>query len=137
MNIAKGIFKTDRIALDTNFGIECSSKRFYNWILDETRKDSTVWHLKFKDQNIGFFGLKRIGQDGVFYPFLGGLYEEYSKSGLGFSILTKAADLVKKNNGKKIITFISSNNLPVLKLHLDLGFQIANIHNVFVRHNNL
>ena len=136
-NFEKGIVKTDRIALDTNFGVQYSSKRFYNWILDEIDKESTVWHLKFKGQNIGFFGLKKIGQNGVFYPFLGGIYDEFSKSGLGFSILTKATDLIKKCNGNKIITYVSSNNLPILKLHLDLGFSINNIHNVFTRHYNI
>jgi len=134
-NIEKGLFKTDRIALDTNFGIECSSKRFYNWILDEIENKSSLWHLKFKDQNIGFFGLKKLAQDGVYYPFLGGLYEGFSKSGLGFSILTKATDLIKKYNGTKMITYVSSNNLPILKLHLDLGFSVNNIHNVFIKHN--
>ena len=58
------------------------------------------------------------------------------KVGLGFSVLAKPIEDVMKRGGRYISTYVSSNNLPIVKLHTQLGFLPNKIYNVFVKHNS-
>jgi hypothetical protein len=131
--IKKGLFKTDRVNLDSKFNKEQSSIRYINWIKDELDRKSKIYKVKYKNEIIGFFSLKSISEE-IYYPFLAGLYSKFSNSGLGFTLLTKPIEEIASKHGKKIITFVSSNNLPILRNHLDLGFKISELCYVFVKH---
>jgi L-amino acid N-acyltransferase YncA len=45
-------------------------------------------------------------------------------------ILTKA----EEKGAKKIVSAISSNNLPVVRTHVQLGFEVKDLNYVFIRH---
>ena len=131
--VENGLFKTDRIFLDSYFTKEQSSKRYINWIKDELNGKTTIYKIKYKSENIGFFSLKNI-EEGIYYPFLAAIYSKFSNSGLGFTLLSKPTEELTLKNGKKLITFVSSNNLPIIRTHLDLGFKINELQYVYTKH---
>lgn len=134
--IKNGLFSTDRIILDSHFTKEQSANRYVNWITDELSKTSKIYKVTYKDDTIGFFTFKSVS-DGIYYPFLAGLYPKYASSGLGFATLRKPIEEAIRREGKAISTYVSSNNLAVIKAHIQQGYTINNIQNVFVKHNNI
>jgi hypothetical protein len=131
--IKNGLFKTDRIILDNQFSQEQASNRYFNWIKDELIKETKIFKIIFKSNVIGFFTFKQNG-DLTYYPFLAGLYEKYKNSGLGFASLRKPIEEVIRLGGGTISTYVSSNNLPVINLHIQFGFTMRKIEYVFIKH---
>ena len=131
--IKKGIFTTDRIALDKNFGIEISNLRYSNWVKDEYNNKNNIFEIAFGEKRVGFFGLKEKSKF-TYEIFLGGIYVEMQNFGLGFSIITKAIEEVVSKQGKQIITHISSNNIQIMRLYTQLGFSPIDIKNVLIKH---
>jgi hypothetical protein len=131
--LKKGIFTTDRIALDSRFGTDMAAYRYFNWIQDEVSKGNSIYEIVYKEMPIGFFAMKQIGENS-FDNFLAGLYVNESNFGFGFSILSKSIEEVKKRNGKYLITHVSSNNLPVIRLYIQFGFSPNNIYYLMIKH---
>jgi hypothetical protein len=132
--IKKGLFKSDRIILDSHFTGDQAAMRYINWIKDELAKTTQVFKILHKDQAIGFFTFKEIGEH-IFYPFLAGMYEKYALSGLGFTTLSKPIEEAKKRNGKFISTYTSTNNPSVVRVHTQQGFTIKELQYVYIKHN--
>ena len=132
--IGNGLFKTDRILLDSCFTEEQAATRYVNWIKDELKRTTQVYKILYKEDTIGFFTFKEVSDD-IYYPFLAGLYEKYSNSGLGFITLRKPIEEVIKRNGKSISTYASTNNLYVIRAHAQQGFSIHDMQYVYVKHN--
>jgi len=124
--IKKGIFTTDRIAINPNFGIDIAAIRYINWIRDEIQKGNEIFEILCKDEPIGFFALKMIS-NGKYDNFLAGIYRREQNNGFGFSILSKPIMELKKRQAKLYTTHISSNNLAVMRLYFSLGFSPTNI----------
>ena len=133
--IKNGLFSSDRIILDPKFTSEKSALRYINWIKDEIKNDSKVFNISYKNDDFGFFILKKI-KDDTYYPFLSSLYKDYVNSGLGFAVVRKPIEEIKKNGGKFVYTNISTNNQHALKASIQQGFYINNIQNIFVKHTN-
>lgn len=131
--LKKGIFKTDRIALDNFFGIKFSAKRYFNWILDEIKNEAEVFELLYNNEPIGFFTLKKIDEI-TYYNFLAGMYDSNLSFGLGFSIITKPIEEISLRNGKYLTVQISSNNLAVSRLYSSFGFIQNNISYIMIKH---
>ena len=135
-SIQPGMFSTDRIAVDPEFGEEIGCTRYINWITTEyVNKKSQLIKVLYKNEHIGFM-LVRI-EDDTIDLLLNGLYKPFQGKGLG--ILTPASPMmfVKKHSFPiaKEITSISSNNIPVVKLYNRLQFQLLSQTYVFVKHN--
>lgn len=136
IELDKGLFNSDRVYLDPQFTKEQASHRYKCWIRDEIGRGSELFEIAYKEQAIGFFTQKQLDEK-TYYPFLAGLYlDNQEKIGLGFSVLAKPIEDVIQRGGKYISTYVSSNNLPIVKLHTQLGFLPNKIHNVFVKHNS-
>lgn len=134
--IAKGVFDTDRVALDPAFGIHASAKRYINWIRDEMNRGAFLYHVLYKDEEIAFFTMKEIIPAVECYPFLTGLYSSWRESGLGTNATVLMAMREARRLGyRRIRTHISSNNLPIVRMHELLGYRIDAIDQVFIRHN--
>ena len=57
--IKKGMFHTDRVALDPFFTSEQSTNRYIGWIKDELQHQSSIYKVENKKgQSVGFFGYK-------------------------------------------------------------------------------
>lgn len=134
IEIRNGMFESDRIYLDPYFSFDQAAMRYIGWIKDELEKDTELFKLTYKDDMIGFFTFKSIG-DGIYYPFLAGIYKKFRKSGLGISIAYKPLCEAVKRNGKMISTQISTNNSSTVKVHSIMGFEFREINYVYIRHN--
>lgn len=131
--IEKGIFKTDRIYVDPYFTHEQAANRYVNWISDELDKGCEIFKLTYKNDSIGFFTFKNIGNS-TCYPFLSGMYKDYLKSGLGVSTVEKPLKEAINMNYKNLNTYISSNNVSTFSAHVSLGFLFKSIEHVYVNH---
>lgn len=133
--IREGIFDTDRIFLDSEFSAEKAAQRYLNWINDERTRGTELFEILYKDTPIGFFTQKQV-EENTYYPFLAGLYKESNAIiGVGFSVLAKPIEDAISKGGKFISTYVSSNNLPIVRLHIQLGFVPNHLYSVFVKHN--
>lgn len=132
--IRKGdIFSTDRIALDPCFSKQMAGERYYNWVGDELEQGAKLAIAFYKDEPIGFGINKDIG-NGVFDAFLGGTLPSAANKGLGFAALYANYISIKDQGGKKIVTRVSSNNPPILRLHMQYGYEITNLNYILVKH---
>ena len=134
-SITPGMFSTDRISLDSQFGLEISCRRYKNWLTTEYRNGkSRLIKVMYDGQHVGFM-LTRIESQKI-HLLLNGLYKSFQGRKLG--LLTPSSPLMyaHKENMDIIeeITSISSNNIPVVKLYDRLGFHLHEQHYVFVKH---
>lgn len=131
--IRKGMFRTDRVALDPAFGVRAANERYVNWIKDEAARGTDVYKMLYKGGAIGFFAFKQTEPD-VYFPFLVGLYEKYSRSGLGINVTAKSLEEALRRNAKRLSTYISMNNKAPLCQALSMGYTINGISSVLVKH---
>ncbi|HAM99566.1 MAG TPA: hypothetical protein DCQ26_13235 [Marinilabiliales bacterium] len=132
--IRDGMFASDRILLDPAFTSEQAANRYIHWIQDEIQRGAQVYKILHKNQSVGFFTFKEI-KEGIYYPFLAGMYKAFAASGLGFTTLRKPIDEAIRRGGQMISTYTSSNNLPVVRAHIQQGFSISGMYYVFIKHN--
>jgi L-amino acid N-acyltransferase YncA len=131
--IRKGVFITDRIYLDPAFSSELAAQRYIYWVQDEVERGGQLYKLVYKREAVGFFIFKETTGGGC-YPFLSGLYAAAATPGLGNVLLHKIIEEAVRRGLKFISSYISTNNLPVVKVHISEGFTIINIYYVYVRH---
>lgn len=131
--IRKMIFSTDRIALDSYFDNEKAAERYANWIRTETSNGTAkAYKVIYRDDVIGFFVHKEIEKD-VYQGLLMGLYHDYLGTGLGFLIDEKEREEHLKKS-KRAIGYISSNNMPRMKLSFEARSYLAAMQYVYIRH---
>ena len=131
--ISKGIFNTDRIYNDSHFTKEQATNRYIGWISDELNRGSEAYKLEYGNNTVGFFTFKETDKS-VYYPFLAGIYSEYSKSGLGINTISKPIAEATERNGKMITSYISTNNQKTLNLHKMMNFVFNDYTYVFIKH---
>lgn len=129
------MFLTDRITLDKHFGPFVGMKRYQNWIKTEViHRTSELNVISYKGIDVGFMLFKI--ENGVFKLLLNGLYEEWQGKHLG--VITPASPLIYAQRYNhyinKIVTNISSNNIPCVKLYNRLGFTLDSQTYVFIKH---
>lgn len=132
--IRKGLFETDRISLDSAFTEEQASRRYELWIGDLIQKGNIPSKIVIDEDIIGF-NLSEQLSPGVYRGTLGGLYEAHKNSGVGFWYIYAGFMDAVKTKTKKSSTQVSSNNMPILRLHLLFGAEIKRCEYVFVKHN--
>lgn len=129
--IAKGMFNSDRVSNDQFFGKEKAAQRYINWTRDLLSKGAFPYVILYKEQPAGFIILQ--AKDNTSYiSVLGGGYENFRRSGLG--VIQKEQEIVKKLGGKRVETYVSSNNPAQLKALVLNGYIPQNIEHVFVKH---
>ena len=133
LEIRSDMFKTDRVYLDPEFTREQAANRYVNWMMDEVSRGASVYELRVKKVGIGFF-LFRHDSEGVGYSALAGLYPSSKSPGFGNVLLHQVLLEAKKRQLIRLESHVSSNNLAVVKNHIEQGFRITDIHYVFVRH---
>ena len=133
--IRGGMFKTDRVILDPFFTPEQAANRYVMWMNDELERGSQLFSYKYKEQPVGFSCMKNI-REGVYYPVLGGVYITDKPLPIGSAIVYKQLEIAQSLGGKELYTFISSNNLAVVKTYSQLGYTFEDIKYVFVKHTD-
>lgn len=129
--IRKGLFDSDRIYLDPYFSHEIAQQRYVNWVKDEYERGTLFFKYIYKNETIGFFGLREV-ENGHYTSFLGGIYLNYRKGGIG--TVVKVPDTVKKLGGKKVSTSVSTNNVVQIKSLIKNGYIPESISHTFIKH---
>jgi hypothetical protein len=132
--LSGNIFDTDKIAIDPLFSKKHSGKRYYNWSKQILESKGRMYAIYFKKEMIGF-SLNYSVKSDESNAFLGGLLPQYRNKGLGFLPIYVNTLSSFDNDEYKIRTGVSSNNFPILRLHLSLGFIIEKLTYVLVKHN--
>ena len=126
-----GMFDTDRISVDPEFGKEMAASRYANWISDLLKQGALCYAQEYKGRNCAFVILKE-GDRGIYHSVLGGYYKEFRKTGLG--VVWREMDIVRELGGKGIETAVSSNNPLQLRSLCLNGYLPKSVKHVFVKH---
>ena len=129
--IKKGLFNSDRVFIDPAFSEEQASRRYINWVTDEYRQGTSFIKYVHKDRTIGFFALRELGC-GRYTSFLGGIYPEYRKGGIGS--IVKVPEYVRYLNGKTVETSVSTNNPAQIRNLISWGYVPEGITHTFIKH---
>lgn len=134
--INKGIFSTDRIALDPKFGLAYANRRYANWVRDEFEGgESMLFRIleKTTGQGVGFHLLRKpVGM--TVTGLVGGLYIGAQDAGLGAVMSIAAIEATQQLGAKILVSKVSSNNIPVIRCHEACGNSIVGAEYVFVGH---
>lgn len=122
--IAKGIFKTDRVYLDPYFTHEQAAQRYINWSKDALKNGSIPYKLMYQDEIIGF----SLGE-------LGGVYSQFEGTGMGLCVQFLAIKRAMDNGEKFCRGNYSSNNTEMLKILSALNKKVVDMRYVLVKHN--
>jgi len=129
-----GIFDTDRISLDPCMSVALAGQRYRNWVEQEIINKTGEAHLVlYKSKNIGFSIIKKENETS-YNSLLAGLFDKQKYGGLGFSVLYVPIIVAQQKGAKLIHATVSSNNLPSLKIHLALGYEIEDMTYVYIKH---
>lgn len=126
------IFVTDKIALDPIWGKEKAGYRYRCWSEQVISEGASVVVTTYKGKNAGFEIYIADKEKQIATNIIGGAFPEFP--GLGFAPLYTELLHQKQNKIKKVHTAVSSNNLPVLKLHELLGFSVSNTTYILIKH---
>lgn len=132
--IDKGIFKTDRIYLDSAFRKGVSAQRYKHWLADMILQGKVPYKVIYNNEVIGFF-VNSETKNGVYDGILAGVYSNFEGSGLGVCIQYMGLIYCMNNGAKRFIGHVSANNMGVLKALTSLGFKITDIEYIFIKHN--
>ncbi|MCQ2416647.1 MAG: GNAT family N-acetyltransferase [Oscillospiraceae bacterium] len=126
------MFLTDKIALDPAFSTELSGHRYACWTEDVLARGAVTVIATYKDQPVGFEIYEE--SENKCTNFIGGVYPEFANKGLGFAPLYMELLSQKERGNRSVITGVSSNNIPVLKLHELLGYSVDAMSYALVKH---
>ncbi len=131
--IQKGIFTTDRIALDPYFGVTAANKRYALWLEDEYKKGGKLFISYHRKRPMGFFLDRELSKKKL-SGLLGGLFldKENRNCGAMHIFAGKKSFLDRGFLAEK--TSVSANNVSILKLQLAFGGEISSISNVHIKH---
>lgn len=130
--IQKGIFKTDRIAIDKNFGVKISNERYINWLNSLVNQGEKIFEVNIKNKPIGFF-VVRPGPNNVYNGILTGLYKDFEKSGYGSVLMKKLNEYVWDSGAQTYVAHVSSNNINALRSNLVFGSMIDSMTYNYVK----
>ena len=130
---AGDIFETDRIARDPHFSKQIAGRRYANWTRDELDRGAEAVISYYKEQPVAF-GINLRSEGTVYDAFLGGVFTESANKGLGFLALYANMESIRQQGGTRIVTRVSSNNLPILRLHMQYGYGITDLKYILIKH---
>jgi hypothetical protein len=123
--IGDDLFTTDRVALDPMFGVHTANKRYKNWIMDMwENRSASAYKVLHKGENLGFNIMSFNTQTQAAHSVLTGILNRYHGSGLGGTMILAPIIFNIEKGMKLYTTAISSNNQPVFRLYIHLGFNI-------------
>ncbi len=127
------IFSTDKIARDPFFGEKYAGKRYAYWTQDVIDQGAVLLCMKYKGK-IAAFDVFVDKSNRIAEAFLGGTMLEFRNSGLGFLPVYFITKYAKEEGFKKIFTGVSSNNIPVLKIHELFDYKVDSMNYCMIKH---
>ena len=131
----KGIFKTDRIALDPFFSPEIANLRYKNWLKDELARGNALTKGVY-DGEIFAFGAYKMLDGNVMQAYLGGMFNDYLNCGLAIPATFKSIQNYLSLKPKKIVTHFSTNNHNSLMCDISAGYVIKGISDIYIKHKD-
>ena len=129
------IFDTDRIAQDPAFSAEIAGRRYYNWCCAALEAGAFMGLIYYKDMPAAFNLAKEIkGSGGMLDGILGGVLPEAAQKGLGFLVVFGETEICRHFGAQQYLAKASSNNPPILRLHLQFGYELRSMSYVLVKH---
>lgn len=128
------VFKKDRIALDPCFSAALSGRRVAFWSRDLLQKGGKMYVATYKERHIAF-ALNIEKEKGVYDACFSGLIPGPDTLGLGFAAVYLNTLVPYQNGANKVVTVVSSNNMPILRLHMLFEYEPTEINYVLVRHS--
>ncbi len=129
-----GVFETDRIYIDNYFEKNISGMRYFNWALDMyKKKEAYLYEFLLKDKPAGSF-IMRPGKNNTMVSILTTVNSDFVNKGIGLILFKKNADAAFDSQYDAVEAAISSNNLQVLSVWMELGSIIKNIQYVYIKH---
>ena len=127
--ILKGLFTTDRISLDSRFGVSVANKRYANWLQDMSNDSKYILYLVYYDNKPMGFHAGHVVSD-EYKGDLGGIFTDFQNNIYG---IYWAFTFIKSeiNKYKKITSFCSTNNLPIIRLWEYFGSRIDSATHVY------
>ena len=114
VNVRKGMFDNDRIAMDEKLGKVTSARRYVNWITDLFyEKDTETYFLTKKGINIGFFILRK-NEKGYLHSVIAGIFNDFKGRGLSVAIIYHYLKIALERKSQYVFTSFSSNNIAML-----------------------
>lgn len=126
------MFLTDKISLNSKFGHKKAGNRYGNWVESLLEKDARCFSIHYMGKLVGFE--ISILKDGAVEFFLGGGFPN-AGAGSGMMTVTASYDYWLNQDIKSIETRVSSNNMPVLKLHELFGLRVCDMRYILVKNN--
>lgn len=123
--LTENMFHTDRVYLDPLLPRGTSLKRYSNWIMDNIEDKNIPLSLYFFRNTPVCFSTDKIDfENKKAYGLLGGVFEKYQNAGFGIMMVKTSLQYLQSQGIKKVYTQISSNNLPSVRMHLLMGYQV-------------
>ena len=129
--INSGLFSTDRISKDPDFGAEVAGKRYVNWLQDEIQRGANIYIVKFRQKPSGFFCLRVT--DGNPFVALSGIFPETQIPGIGLSLQYEIQKKAFDEGCSKLTTVVSTNNVSAVRAHIASGFLWKGSETIFTR----
>lgn len=126
------MFLTDKVALDPFFSTKKAGERYAKWGRDVINSGGITVIATYKGKPIGFEIYQEREQKCI--NFIGGIYPEFENKGLGFAPLYAELLSQRERGNKSVQTGVSSNNLPVIRVHEMLGFKINSLSYSLIKH---
>mgnify|MGYP001466639738 CR=1 FL=1 len=128
------MFTTDRIFLDPGFEKEKAGIRYYWWCRDSFQRNGKICEVHLDGRAIGIMAYEPVTKK-KYKGLIGGIYPEYSD----YALLMPAINYLffqhlMKGGMKLLLSAVSSNNPTIFKMNLASGYQIKDIHYVYVKH---
>jgi len=133
-NINKGMFTSDRVALDPCFSKEQAINRYVGWIHDEYDRGTLFFEYYHADEVIGFICLRPVDETKTTYAVFSGLYPKENRFSPGSAIMYKQLDVARHIGAEKLMTYISTNNTAVVHIDTQCGFVVRDTKYIFVKH---
>ena len=131
--VASGnMFLTDKVSLDPFFGPALAGKRYALWAADLMKQGAALRMATYKEVSVGF--CLNIPREGYHDAFLGGVFPRYEAKGFGFLPLYANLASIYDQGGRIMRTGVSSNNLPIVKLHQVFDCLITGLTYVLFKH---
>ena len=136
-NIQKGMFTTDRVALDPFFTQKQAIDRYIGWINDEFSRGTHFFEYYHGDSVIGFICVRPADENKISYAVFSGLYPTENRFSPGSAIMYKQLDVARSVGAEKLMTYISTNNTAVVHIDTQCGFIVKDTKYIFVKHQVL
>ena len=127
------MFTTDKVARDPAFGQAAAGNRYACWTKDVLEQGADLLIIRYKDEPVAF-DICAKPDPATANAFLGGVLPAHKDKGLGFAPIFMITKYAAQNGYRKIVTGVSSNNLPILKLHALFDYQVEEMSYCLTKH---